>query len=283
MFQNMTTSKPFRPNNTQGQLWSAEDHPASQCLVPGSEGARQMTAISGRKLFPLFSKSDPLGACSKTLLGLEIWGSMEFLLNWKITTTPQGRLILELAPSDPRTGECDTGLFADVWATTTAHERTHSPRQVDHGQQLANQVESASPTPASRDVKGQTQNPERSDYIPNILKANWPTPRSEDSESTGAHRGNADTLTSAAKAAWATPKKAESGPDYAIASREDSGGTSLPTQTAGKITSGCLARTEKFVVRLTTLSAWLMGYTAQYLAHWATASSGRSRKKSSQQ
>ena len=45
--------------------------------------------------------------------------------------------------------------------------------------------------------------------------------------------------------------------------------------------SGSLALTESFVVRLTTLSAWLMGYTAAYLAHWETASSRKSRPKSS--
>jgi hypothetical protein len=130
-------------------------------------------------------------------------------------------------------------------------------------------------------VKGQSQNPERSDYIPNILKANWPTPRSEDSESTGAHRGTPDTLTSAAKAAWATPNKSaeEGGGDK----RGKRPGHAVETidQCRGATTSGCLARTEKFVVRLTTLSAWLMGYTAAYLAHWETQSSGRSRKKSS--
>jgi len=84
-------------------------------------------------------------------------------------------------------------------------------------------LESAWPTPAARDEKGQTQNPERPDYVPNIVKQ------------------------------------------------------------TGQITSGCLARTEKFVVRLMTLSAWLMGYTAAYLAHWETASSRRSRRESSQQ
>jgi hypothetical protein len=45
--------------------------------------------------------------------------------------------------------------------------------------------------------------------------------------------------------------------------------------------SSCLARTENFVVRLTTLSAWLMGYTGAYLAHWGTASSRKSRNESS--
>mgnify|MGYP000971347186 CR=1 FL=1 len=50
--------------------------------------------------------------------------------------------------------------------------------------------------------------------------------------------------------------------------------------TSGNVSSGCLAQTEKFVARLTTLSAWLMGYTAAYLAHWETASCRKSRRKS---
>jgi hypothetical protein len=51
----------------------------------------------------------------------------------------------------------------------------------------------------------------------------------------------------------------------------------------GTPTSGPLARTENFVERLTTLSTWLMGYTAQYLGHWETASSRKSHTKSSNQ
>jgi hypothetical protein len=51
-------------------------------------------------------------------------------------------------------------------------------------------------------------------------------------------------------------------------------------QASGTVPSSCLALTEKFVVRLTTLSAWLMGYTGAYLRHWETASSRKSRKES---
>jgi hypothetical protein len=83
------------------------------------------------------------------------------------------------------------------------------------------------------------------------------------------------------KATWATPKKAEAVPDFAKADRSKTG-MALPAQARGATTCGCLALTEKFVVRLTTLSAWLMGYTGAYLAHWATASSRKSRPKSSE-
>lgn len=66
--------------------------------------------------------------------------------------------------------------------------------------------------------------------------------------------------------------------------REDGTKRSIPCSelTRGPMPSSCLARTESFVVRLATLSGWLMGYTAQYLAHWGTASSRRSRRGSSQ-
>lgn len=45
-------------------------------------------------------------------------------------------------------------LHAAYSATPTAHERTSMPRQVDHGQQLANQMVAYSPTPTVADVMG---------------------------------------------------------------------------------------------------------------------------------
>jgi hypothetical protein len=88
----------------------------------------------------------------------------------------------------------------------------------------------------------------RMDYVPNVLKATWPTPQKQDEKN-----------------------KYQVKTDY----------QTIPNKLArGVTTSGCLAQTEKFVVRLTTLSAWLMGYTAQYLALWETASSRKSRCES---
>lgn len=84
---------------------------------------------------------------------------------------------------------------------------------------------------------------------------------------------------------WPTPKASlvSGGPDPYIKDRQGSGG--IATHTAlgyGPMPYGCLAQTESFVVRLMTLSMWLMGYTAAYLRHWETASSRRSLKGSSQ-
>jgi len=117
--------------------------------------------------------------------------------------------------------------------------------------------ESAWPTPMSRDEKGQMfekGGTTRMDYVPNVLKATWPTPDARAARESETQKHDRDFGTFSAQA-----------------SRE---------MTSGNVSSGCLAQTEKFVARLTTLSAWLMGYTAAYLAHWETASCRKSRRKS---
>lgn len=80
--------------------------------------------------------------------------------------------------------------------------------------------------------------------------------------------------------AWPTPDASEAGKTSRSADRKDE--ALIGGLTRGPMPSGCLARTEKFVERLATLSAWLMGYTAAYLRHWETASSRKSRNASSQ-
>jgi len=234
-------------------------------LVSSEE--RLMTAGSGQRLSVLLPQSSPLGRCLKILLESETWGSVEFSLRWKLKATKCGCSVFQLAPSMRRTEGNDSGLFAG-------------------------ESESAWPTPAARDIKGQIQNPERMDYVPNILKATWSTPCLADKEM-GQNRTDKPVkdglrLASAAKAAWATPDTNPMAPNSSTNRGKNHGGArprltqqGLGPQATGATTSGCLARTEKFAVRLTTLSAWLMGYTAQYLAHWETASSRRSRKSSS--
>ena len=268
MSPSTTTSRRSRQSNTQGQLLFAGDHRANPSHAPGSDWARKTTASSGKRLFPSFSESDPLGAYSKTLLGSEQWASMEFLLNWRIITTPQGRSVFQLAPSAPRTGESDTGLFAAGWGTPNCMDEIgpRSQEALARAKKKAgccnikDQLPQVWPTTSQGDWKSPTPNPERMDYIPNILKANWPTPRK------------------------CNEMDCQTNEKAVLHNLENKGYKSRLEQNAaglGQITSGCLARTESFVVRLTTLSAWLMGYTAAYLALWETASSRKSRKGSS--
>ena len=123
------------------------------------------------------------------------------------------------------------------------YERRQGPTANELGN-LVNRTAAAWPTPQSRDEKGQTQNANRQDATPNVVKGiHWPTPRNNTGPSTDAKHLSIDGV-------------------------------------LGKTQYGCLAQTESFVVRLMTLSSWLMGYTAHYLRHWEIRSVRKSRQKS---
>ena len=85
-------------------LFPVDSH-ASRFPLPGSKEARKMTVTSGRKCAELLRKSDPLGCLVKMCLGSSIWRSMTFYLTWKISVTPRGRLLFQLAESMPRIEE----------------------------------------------------------------------------------------------------------------------------------------------------------------------------------
>jgi len=100
-----------------------------------------------------------------------------------------------------------------------------------------------------------TPPPTTSQRLRSVVKATWPTPQGYDGKRGGP----------------TNPQKVKEGNHGMILTNY------CPT---GQSVFGSLARTESFVVRLMTLSAWLMGYTARHLAHWETQSAGRSRRKS---
>jgi hypothetical protein len=52
------------------------------------------------------------------LLDTSIWGSTVCYLTWKVKVTPGSRLLFQLVPSMPSTGEIESGL----WATPTTQE-----------------------------------------------------------------------------------------------------------------------------------------------------------------
>lgn len=93
---------------------SQEDFLASLSAAPGSDAARQMTVISGRKCCALSTRRDPLGCLERTLLASSTWNSTLCFLTWKASATPAGRLLFQLAVSMPDTDETESGL----WPTT---------------------------------------------------------------------------------------------------------------------------------------------------------------------
>lgn len=105
--------------NMQQLTLLPEDTHASRFPTPGSETAIKMTVISGRKCLGLLSRRAPLGWLLKMLLDTSVWGSTRCYLTWKVKTTPQGRLLYQLAPLMPRIDEIGYGLLPTPRAQMT--------------------------------------------------------------------------------------------------------------------------------------------------------------------
>ncbi len=107
----METSAPSTgaPSNLSSS--SAVGSPASRFPLPGSDEARQMTAISGRKWFAALTLSGPLGSLARMCLASSRWHSTRCVLTWNVSTTPSGRSVYRLVPSMPRTSGNGSGLW----------------------------------------------------------------------------------------------------------------------------------------------------------------------------
>ncbi len=147
--------------NRGGLTSSPPVTPANPSVMPGSDWARRMTAISGRKLRGWLPTSGPVGACLRTLLATSAWASMTCYLTWKTSVTPGGRRLFRLVPSTPRTGATGFGLWP-MWPTPTAASASHPGRvKIKDGQQM--QLSAAVrlwPTPDAGMVTGGRRNPE---------------------------------------------------------------------------------------------------------------------------
>jgi len=91
---------------------------ASRSAPPGSDMAREMTAISGQLCSASSRNTGPLGSLEKMLLGTSAWGSTMCFLTWKVLATSQGRLIFRLVQSEPITSATGFGF----WLTPRAQE-----------------------------------------------------------------------------------------------------------------------------------------------------------------
>ena len=110
--------------STTLDLFAGGTH-ASHSAMPGSEQARQMTAISGRKCIELLQISGRDGSLPKMLLGTSTWASTTCYLTWKPRTTPGGRLLFQLAPSMPSTAEIESGLLPTPRAMEIRNSDSH--------------------------------------------------------------------------------------------------------------------------------------------------------------
>ena len=118
------TSSPSTAPDSEEQLCLPGASPASLSVTPGSDEARKMTVQSGLKCLESSTRQGPPGLLERMLAASSAWNSTKCLLTWKWKATPQGRSILELSASTPRTAGCESGLSDTI------------------------------PTPATRDYKG---------------------------------------------------------------------------------------------------------------------------------
>ena len=123
---------------------------ASRSVLPGSEEARRMTVISGRKCCELYKNSGPLGLLVRMLLGSSIWRSTRCTLTWKTKVIPSKRLLFRLVPLTPRTGE--TG--ASLWPTVTTNSVSQRTKRYKQGGLPLAMVVKMWSTPTATDSKG---------------------------------------------------------------------------------------------------------------------------------
>ena len=110
-FQSTETSKHSMARHTEESLFSQEDFPASLSVVPGSNEARTMTAISGQKCLESYKRQGQLGSLVRMLLASSAWHSTKCVLTWKRVDTKSSRSLFQLAVSMPRTEEIGYGLL----------------------------------------------------------------------------------------------------------------------------------------------------------------------------
>jgi len=97
---------------------------ASHSVLPGTEKAQTMTAISGRKFLELFSRQDPAGCCVKMLLGTSQWVSTKCLMTWRGLGTPvRHRLSFQLVPWANGRRENGSGLLPTVRASSCRYRK----------------------------------------------------------------------------------------------------------------------------------------------------------------
>jgi len=110
-FQSTETSKHSMARHTEESLFLLGDFPASLSVVPGSNEARTMTAISGQKCSESYKRQSQLGSLVRMLLESSAWHSTKCVLIWKRKVTKSSRSLFQLAGSMPRTEETEFGLL----------------------------------------------------------------------------------------------------------------------------------------------------------------------------
>lgn len=150
-------------NNSNQLTLFAEGGLASHSVSPGSDEARQMTAISGRRCTALLRNSDPVGSLVRMSLVSSRWNSTKSFLTWKIRGTPHGRLLFQLVPWTRLTDDPESGLLP----TPTADDANNATRASGTFKSLTR--EALLPTPTARDWRSPNNDERFPDQLPNFV------------------------------------------------------------------------------------------------------------------
>lgn len=178
----MTTCEPFQSSlfaSGEDATSSLEATHASRSLWPGSDEARMMTVTSGQTCAALLTRPDRVSSWQKTLLVTSRWDSTLFLLKWKPTATPAGRLLFRLVPSTRFTA----GIASGSWPTPNAAKAASDLNLTKSGDGWA-VSDHPWPTPTQDSATDRTERYAQggTPLTLAVQQDPWPTPRASESE-----------------------------------------------------------------------------------------------------
>jgi len=202
--------------------------PASPSVQPASGKAKRTKGISG----PLFTPSSPSGDLQRFLESrlrqlMDVTGSLEFGLTWKVLDMPSEPSICQLRASGHRTSDSGSSGLPHGWARPAVRDGKGAntlSRDDRHGRpddQLANQVvhfagwPTAKTTDADKGIRseeGAAAEFERKGLgadLPTVaMLAGWPTPMAGNTgtEEYNAAGNNDSSRKTVELAGWATPR-----------------------------------------------------------------------------
>ena len=117
-------------------LFAADTH-ANPSAKPGRSSANKTHGTSGRRCTESFEKHAPAGSWPKMFADTLASVSTRWPHNWRMTASPSGRLLYQLALSMPRTAAKDSGLWptpkaSDAIMGMTANCSDRAPEKSTH-------------------------------------------------------------------------------------------------------------------------------------------------------
>ena len=111
------TSRPSTGQPLSQLTLCAEGSPVSLSVLPDSDEARRMTAISGQRCSAGLNNSSPLGLLVKMCLASSALSSTRCYLTWKPVAMKSKRWLFRLVPSMPGISDSGSGFLPTIRST----------------------------------------------------------------------------------------------------------------------------------------------------------------------